>query len=283
VSNWIRFHAELRKGKHRGVPRALRFVFLELCLEARPGRGTVELPLGMDLLDGVHDLLGGNRREVQQALEIYLAGPDPEAPTLVTDGPKGSLRLVIPSWEKWNPIDSSAERMRRLRENRALKSAGDASRDVTPCDAVTALDQSRGDQIRSDPPLAPPPGGQTPTGAQGALPGVEAPPKVGKRRTKAKAESGPMPEGWAPNEKHFELARKLGFGRERVVEECGRFIDHHAAKGSGFVDWNAAFGTWIRNEAKWAKERANGRGSSLQPAAKPGEFNWRNPGEYRGD
>ena len=35
---WIKFHGEIRRGKHRGIPRALRFVFLELAHEAREKR-----------------------------------------------------------------------------------------------------------------------------------------------------------------------------------------------------------------------------------------------------
>lgn len=294
---WIKFHGELRQGKHRGIPRALRFVFLELSLLARPGRGELELPMGMKLLDGVHDLLGGGRREVELALELYTAGPDSKAPSLLVEGEEGAWRLKIPSWEKDNQLDSSAGRMRRLRENRALRNDCDASRDVTVTDAVrvtrrharhahgpsrdvTAADSSNAHAGASDPDLdlsqlsqsrdpdpdspVAPPGGQTTPGEQGALPGIEAPPTVGKRRKRAKAESGPSPEGWQPDVALLELGVKLGFSGERVREEAPRFLDHHRSKGNVFSDWDAAFRTWIRNEAKWERERAErGRGAPI--------------------
>jgi hypothetical protein len=39
-------------------------------------------------------------------------------------------------------------------------------------------------------------------------------------------------------------------------DECDAFIDHHRAKGSLFVDIEAAFRTWLRNAARW---RNNGK------------------------
>ena len=169
--SWIKFHGEIRRGKHRGIPRALRFVFLELAHEARPGRGVVELPAGMTLLDGVHDVLGGDRRELARALELYTAGPDRDAPSLVVEGEAGALRLRIPSWEAWNRVDDSAERTREYRRKKREAASCDASRDghatVTTShlgDAspvtVTAQDQIREEKI---PPT--PPGGQAPPAA----------------------------------------------------------------------------------------------------------------------
>lgn len=39
------------------------------------------------------------------------------------------------------------------------------------------------------------------------------------------------------------------------ADEAERFRDHHTAKGSRFVDWNAAWRTWVRNAVRFARER----------------------------
>lgn len=106
MANWIPFHDDLRRRKYRGVPRALRFVLLELALEAKPGRGDIELPLGMTDIDGVHDILGGSREEIEAALAIFCAGDDP---ALVFDGPVGARRLHIPGWARRAGFNASGE------------------------------------------------------------------------------------------------------------------------------------------------------------------------------
>jgi hypothetical protein len=86
---WVKFHDKLCRGAKRGLPRAARFVFMELCLEARPGRGVIALPLGMSALDALHDVLGGK------------PSPDDPEPRAMVEigGEDGALTLTIPSWE----------------------------------------------------------------------------------------------------------------------------------------------------------------------------------------
>lgn len=40
--------------------------------------------------------------------------------------------------------------------------------------------------------------------------------------------------------------------------EAERMVTRYAADGRTFVDWRAAFGNWLRNEVKWARERGGG-------------------------
>lgn len=122
MANWIPFHDELRKGKYRGLKRGVRFVLLELSLEAKPGKGVIELPLGMNDIDAVCDILGGDRREVAEALRVFCAGDDP---VVVIEGPEGARRLRIPGWERRAGFNGSREspgastkRTRALRERR---------------------------------------------------------------------------------------------------------------------------------------------------------------------
>lgn len=123
---WVKFHDKLCKGAKRGLPRAVRFVFMELCLEARPGRGVMSLPVGMPDLDALHDVLGGNRKEIADALKALTTIPkatadEPEPRAMIEiDGEDGARRLTIPSWEAWNSGQetpgSSTARSRRHRQ-----------------------------------------------------------------------------------------------------------------------------------------------------------------------
>jgi hypothetical protein len=126
---WVKFHDKLCKGAKRGLPRAVRFVFMELCLESRPGRGVLDLPVGMPDLDALHDVLGGSRKEIADALKLLVATPKPTpddpAPRAMVEltGESGTRRLTIPSWEAWNSghevAGASTERSRRRRQRQA--------------------------------------------------------------------------------------------------------------------------------------------------------------------
>lgn len=144
----MKFHVELTRGSKRGIPRALRFVLMEISLAARPLRGRIELAEGMGDVDAVVDLLGGDRSEVAAALARFTAG---EEPTLVFLEERGRRYLAFPSWERWNgaePPTTSAERMRRMRERRAA--SDDTGTPVTRDADVTERDASRGEERRSE-------------------------------------------------------------------------------------------------------------------------------------
>ena len=66
-----------------------------------------------------------------------------------------------------------------------------------------------------------------------------------------------------PDDAALDLAGQLGVS---VVAELGSFADHHVAKGSTMADWQAAFRSWLRNAAKFAKRdavRAAGAGETV--------------------
>jgi hypothetical protein len=88
--------------------------------------------------------------------------------------------------------------------------------------------------------------------------GADAPPAKASRK---KAEVA-MPEAWAPNDRHAELARAEGTDLD---EQADLFRDHHAARGSRFVDWDRAFSGWLRK----AKNFSRG-GQSWTPAVLQG-------------
>lgn len=62
----------------------------------------------------------------------------------------------------------------------------------------------------------------------------------------------PFPTDWVPRDAEAAKASDLGL---HVGELTESFRDHHTAKGSRFVDWDAAFRTWIRNGKRFADER----------------------------
>jgi hypothetical protein len=61
-----------------------------------------------------------------------------------------------------------------------------------------------------------------------------------------------LPTDWIPSASERAKAVELFVDCDAEAE---RFRDHHAAKGSRFVDWGAAFRNWIRNTRKFADER----------------------------
>lgn len=57
------------------------------------------------------------------------------------------------------------------------------------------------------------------------------------------------PEGFAFDERAEALATSYGINPHR---ELAAFRDHHAAKGTLFKDWQAAYRNWLRNAVKFA-------------------------------
>ena len=72
-----------------------------------------------------------------------------------------------------------------------------------------------------------------------------------------------LPDDWAPNEKHRELAANL---RVNPAVEQEKFRDYHLAKGMVFRDWDAAFRNWLRNAAEFSNKNTRQRRS---PASAP--------------
>ena len=78
---------------------------------------------------------------------------------------------------------------------------------------------------------------------------------------KTKAQSCVLPDDFTPDETGLALAATKGVN---VDDELAAFTDHHSANGSTFIDWQAAFRTWTRNAAKFA--RRDQRNAPTAPA-----------------
>lgn len=68
-----------------------------------------------------------------------------------------------------------------------------------------------------------------------------------------------LPDDFKPNDTAVAMAAELGVS---LTAEQAAFADHHTANGSTFKDWQAAFRTWLRNAARFARRDA-GRSASF--------------------
>lgn len=59
-----------------------------------------------------------------------------------------------------------------------------------------------------------------------------------------------FPENFTPDQTAIDMANETGVS---IAAELPAFHDHHTANGSTFLDWQAAFRTWLRNAVKFAK------------------------------
>lgn len=69
------------------------------------------------------------------------------------------------------------------------------------------------------------------------------------------------PQDWSPTEAHEAYAAQHGL---EVGHEAHQFKAHHESRGSLFVNWHAAFTTWLANGRRFA-QRSRVRASTLAP------------------
>lgn len=75
------------------------------------------------------------------------------------------------------------------------------------------------------------------------------------------------PAGFTPDQTAHDIAASTG---ANLQAELANFLDHHAARGTVFKDWQAAFRTWLRNAVKFSNHApASGRG---RQGASPGRY-----------
>lgn len=148
MSDWIPFHRELTMGAKRALPRAARFIYLELALEARKLKGFIPLPSGLGDVAAVHAILGGDRREVESALKLLTAGADPMVQFITGDDTHHrtdardascyeSVRLAsevryvcVKAWRKWNFANPSGAARKVRFNDRHAKDVADVETTV---------------------------------------------------------------------------------------------------------------------------------------------------------
>ena len=116
MSNWVRFHEELTRDDKLGLSRATRFIYMELSLRARAKRGWIPLPAAASDAKALRMILGGNTREVDEAVERLTSPADPMICFTDRDG----KRIVeVLQWQKWNPkSDDTAARIKSWRKGK---------------------------------------------------------------------------------------------------------------------------------------------------------------------
>jgi len=66
-------------------------------------------------------------------------------------------------------------------------------------------------------------------------------------------------DGFAPDAAMLRFAADRGFAGVEVTRMFEKFANHHRAKGSRFVDWAAAWRTWVGNQVDFNSQRPQRR------------------------
>jgi hypothetical protein len=266
MSSWVPFHSALREGDKRGLPRAVRFVYLELSLLARPTQGRIALPRGFRSdVDAIHDILGGDRREIRLALDLLTVPLDPtdplDEPMLSVSGPKERRIVDITAHSRWVRPDTTAERVRRFRSKPperlpvvtdGCNAFSNVTETVTPVTDVTG--QRRGEERREKEreetetaavaaaPVSSPTH-ETPD-ATVVVPPSDAPKRV--KRTRAGTAMTSWPEGFSVSPAIDRMCRAEGLPDPYDV--IRDFESSARAKGYQYADWESAFRKWMRSD-----------------------------------
>jgi hypothetical protein len=105
--NYVKCYEALCLGDKGDLSRATRFIYLELCLQARKNLtrvgadGAARIPLSAKGTDAqaVRKLIGGDAMEIVHAVKALTAGPDPMLRIVTIDGQRVCL---ITKWVSWN-------------------------------------------------------------------------------------------------------------------------------------------------------------------------------------
>jgi hypothetical protein len=98
----------------------------------------------------------------------------------------------------------------------------------------------------------------------------ETAPEAETDKNNKKKHAHELPENWRPSdfgEKTKSRSVINSWTPERLEHELERFSAHHAKIGTKFVDWQAAWGTWVLNSKDFER---NNNGGSRAPIAKLG-------------
>lgn len=192
-----------------------------------------------------------------------------------------ALGYLAPNFlEAQEAISSDAQRQRESRLRRRLVTERDIeSRNVSKSHAVSRGVTNGHGESRAVTPSLPSLAEPSETAADACVvvvtestpelalfPDSQAnPPKAKRARAKGtRAVAHRMPADWAPRQQELDKAAAMDV---QVAAELERFRDHHTAKGSTFVDWDAAFRTWLGNAARFANGTVNGINGRSGPRA----------------
>lgn len=178
---------------------------------------------------------------------------------IVRDGDAVSIIGWTDEWAK-APL-SDAERQKRKRDKiDTVKNPADLRENVTDRHGVTVTPRDCHENHGSEEKRSEEKRGEDPYARSCAT--VVAPPlklEAPALKVKRKRAAVAMSADWIPNVAH--TAKALAAGLD-CAAEAERFRDYHAAKGSTFADWDAAFRTWLGNAQRFTGSRYGASGNS---------------------
>ena len=148
----------------------------------------------------------------------------------------------LPSWEKRQPKreDDSRARVAAFRDRKAQEKSVTEQR-AEPCNAPVTQGNAPDTESETDTEKKEDPSSLRSDGAQ---------------REKPAARKSRMPSDFCPNDAGIATATAAGITGRELRDQLLRFADHHTAKGSLMVDWQAAWRTWCGNYRSFGRERA---------------------------
>lgn len=75
----------------------------------------------------------------------------------------------------------------------------------------------------------------------------------GKEATNGRRRKSRISADWRPDEQDQAYALGRGFDDPWIEQQAERFRDHHLKAGSSFLDWNAAWRTWVQRAPEFAR------------------------------
>jgi hypothetical protein len=78
------------------------------------------------------------------------------------------------------------------------------------------------------------------------------------------------PASYTPTEQQIEWALEKGLLAPDALRETERWLDHHRAKGSKFLDWDAAWRTWMSRAVDYAATPGRGGPGPVNGGPPPG-------------
>jgi len=113
-----------------------------------------------------------------------------------------------------------------------------------------------GDEPKTAPKPSPmPPFGDGPSSASASSSADDAPPTASRKRARGGQETN-CPAQFDVSDEMASWAVSLGVAVEALQPQTEKFLDHHRAKGTRFIDWKAAWRTWMRNTVEFGQRRA---------------------------
>jgi hypothetical protein len=238
MREYIPFHDSLRRGAKRGIPRAVRFIYLELVLEARQYGGRIPLPYGLKTPEtAMHSLLGGPFKEIKLAFELLTkpVDPDDDTPMIRVEGTDRRWIIIVTAFDRWAKADLSTSRVQRFRQKQiaAIEQHQAVSADETRFTAVSETVSKRLEESREE----------KSTYVRDRNAADAAP----NGASKARAKGTRIPEDWQPSAALLAWAEAEGISEPLgPLAEFRDFWRSVAGQKGVKLDWEATYRNRLR-------------------------------------